>query len=210
MKKLLLLAVVALLPLAGWAQQDEADQALRTRIAAERAQAEARYKADEKACYGKFAVNDCLNDARKQRRAVLADLRRQEVVLNDVERKRKAAERARSLEERSSAEKQQEEADKRAKALSAQRERDERAAEKAASRASSEVSRPAKTAERQEQVRKKQAEAIDARTRRDEEAAAKVRAHEKRLAEAKERKASLDKRMAERKKATAQPLPVPP
>jgi colicin import membrane protein len=44
------------------------------------------------ACYQRFAVNDCLLDSRRARREVMADLRRQEVSLNDAQRKRRAAE----------------------------------------------------------------------------------------------------------------------
>jgi len=63
----------------------------RERIASERAQHEARYLDAEAACYRRFAVSDCLRDARRLRRAALDELRRQEVVLNDLERKDRAA-----------------------------------------------------------------------------------------------------------------------
>jgi colicin import membrane protein len=72
----------------------------RTRIEAERRQVAQRFAAQEKACYGKFGVTDCIDAARKTRREALADLRRQEVALNDAERKDRAARRLRELEQR--------------------------------------------------------------------------------------------------------------
>lgn len=50
-----------------------------------------QFNAEEIACYQRFAVNDCLHDNRRTQRAVMADLRRQEILLNDAERKRRGA-----------------------------------------------------------------------------------------------------------------------
>lgn len=65
----------------------------RTRIRATRAQQEAHYQSEEAACYVRFAVTDCLHEVRALRRAALADLRRQERLLNDLERQRRAQEK---------------------------------------------------------------------------------------------------------------------
>lgn len=210
MKKLFLLSCVLLsLPLASTAQVDEGTTAQRARIAAERSQVEAAFRVEEKDCYRKFAVNDCLSAARDHRRQLLADLRRQEILLNDAQRKRKAAEHLRDIEERSSPEKQEQKAEQRAKTPAEQRDREATAARKAADRASSEASLPAKAARRQEETKRKQAEASAARQRRAQEAAQNLEERQQRLAEAQERKAGVDKRLAERKKPPAKPLPVP-
>ena len=74
--------------------------AVRARISAERKAVEADFGAKERACYQRFAVNDCLQAARNQRREALATLRREEIALNDAERQRKAAERLQALEQR--------------------------------------------------------------------------------------------------------------
>lgn len=66
-------------------------QAEQQRIATERQQIEQRFNQEESACFQKFAVNDCRNKNRAHRRALLSDLRRQEILLNDAERKRKGA-----------------------------------------------------------------------------------------------------------------------
>lgn len=78
-------------------------EAERSRIDAERKQVEARFKVEEAACYKKFAVNDCINEHRTVRRTALADLRRQEISLNDAERKRKGAEQIQRMEEKQKA-----------------------------------------------------------------------------------------------------------
>ena len=44
------------------------------------------YEEDAKACWQKFAVNVCLSDARKTRRAALEPLRQQDLLLNAQER----------------------------------------------------------------------------------------------------------------------------
>jgi colicin import membrane protein len=210
MNRLFLAIAMLVLPAILQAQEDQREAADRARIATERAQAEAVFRDQEKACYRKFAVTDCLNAAKAQRRQVLADLRRQEVSINEAQRKRKAAEHLRSLEERSSPDKQQKQDQQRAKALDEQRSREAAAARKANDRASSEAEAPAKAAARQEQVERRQAEARADQTKRAEEAARNVKRRQQRLAEAQDRRASMDKRLAERKKPKAQPLPPPP
>ena len=57
-------------------------------------------KRDETACYRRFAVEDCLKDVRTQARNAELELRARELRLNDAERKEKAAERLRSIEEK--------------------------------------------------------------------------------------------------------------
>ena len=210
MKRLLLSLAMLSLPAVLQAQEDQGEAAQRARIAVERGQAEAAFRTQEKACYGKFAVNDCLNAAKAQRRQALADLRRQEISLNEAQRKRKAVEHLRSIEERSSPDKQQKQAQQRATALDDQRDREAAAARKAADRVSSETQAPAKAAARQEQVARRQAEASAAQAQRAEDAARNVKRRQQRLAEAQDRRASMDKRLAERNKPKAQPLPPPP
>ncbi len=83
-------------PLAPWLD------AQRARIAAERDVATQRYEATEKACWQRFAVNDCLRQARTERRAVLDRLRQQELAVNDLDRRRRADERLRQLERKQS------------------------------------------------------------------------------------------------------------
>jgi hypothetical protein len=211
MKRLLIaLAICGTAAVALAQEEDPQVKAERERITGERNQAEAVYRAEEKACYGQFAVTDCMKAAKAKRRVVLADLRRQEVSLNDTQRKRQAAEHMRQLEERSSARRQQERADNEAKALADRKAREARAAEKAANRATNASSAPSNTAARDAKADRKQAEAIAARTRRDQEAADNLKRFQQRQVEANEHKAEIAKRAAERTKPPASSLAVPP
>jgi hypothetical protein len=58
----------------------------REAIAQDRQAVMTAFTQNAKACWQKFAVNDCLRDARKTRRAALEPLRQQDLVLNTQER----------------------------------------------------------------------------------------------------------------------------
>ncbi len=73
----------------------------RSRIAAERARVQADFAVEDNACYKRFWVNVCLDEVKRRRLDQLADLRRQEVALNDQERKAKGAEQLQKIEEKS-------------------------------------------------------------------------------------------------------------
>lgn len=75
-------------------------QAEHARIRQERAALAASRQRDEAACYKRFAVEDCLREVRAKVREVENLLRSQEVELNDAERREKAAERLRAIEEK--------------------------------------------------------------------------------------------------------------
>ncbi|MDO5087862.1 MAG: hypothetical protein Q4D74_09705, partial [Comamonadaceae bacterium] len=70
----------------------------RARIATTRAAADQRFADAEPACWQRFAVNDCLQRARVERRQALAALRQQELALNAQERRRAAGARLRQME----------------------------------------------------------------------------------------------------------------
>ncbi len=61
------------------------------RIKSERAAAAAKFDAQARDCQARFAVTSCVDAARKEQRATLARLNRQEVLLNEA-RRRDAAE----------------------------------------------------------------------------------------------------------------------
>ena len=188
----------------------------RARIKSEREAAEARYADAQKACRAKFAVNDCLDAARREHNVVANDLKRQERVLNDAERKRKAAERQKDIDARSSPERQKEAAEKRAKAASEQQERDARAAEKAAKKASEQaehdrrsprVKPPHGASGPQGKAREPQEPASHGPTPTQ---AAKNRAeHDARLKEAEQHRAEVAERNAKRTKPVSPDLPPP-
>jgi len=70
------------------------------RIRHEREAVKAQRVKDEAACYKLFAAEDCLKTVRAQVRDTETRLRAQEIELNDAERKEKAADRLKSIEEK--------------------------------------------------------------------------------------------------------------
>ena len=73
----------------------------RSRIQRSREQVKAEAEQANAVCYQKFAVTDCLREVRAKNRLVLDELRRQEVILNDLERQAKAIEALNKIEEKS-------------------------------------------------------------------------------------------------------------
>ena len=70
------------------------------RIRHERDALKAQQVQDEAACYQRFAVEDCLRGVRARARDAEGRLRTQEIMLNDAERKEKAADRLKAIEEK--------------------------------------------------------------------------------------------------------------
>ena len=207
MKRLLLIAGCLAASAYAQPQEDASVAAERARLKGEREKVEAQYKAEEKACYAKFGVNDCLGNARGKRRTAVDDLRRQEIALNDVERKRKAAERRRSIDEKEDAQRQRDEGAQSKAPPDANRA--VRANERAAGRAAQSASAPEKAAGHDAEMRKREAEIAKSKQQRDQEAARNAREHRERLLQAKEHEEQVRKREAERKKPPASSLKEP-
>lgn len=106
----------------------------RSRIRIERSVLESQFATENTACYAKFWVNSCLDGARARHNEKLADLRRQEISINEQERKLKGAEQIRKTEEKASPQKQQQAADQRAASAAAFEARIAKQKEKAESR----------------------------------------------------------------------------
>jgi hypothetical protein len=75
-----------------------ADDAERTRLAAERQALVDRFAQEELACQQRFFVNACVEDVSRRRREALAPLRARELELDDAERQQRAAERRAAIE----------------------------------------------------------------------------------------------------------------
>ena len=73
------------------------------RIRRERQAAEVLYAQRAEACRQVFAVTDCLNKARGERRAMLDRLRQAEIVIDDERRRAKAAARMEAVERKTRA-----------------------------------------------------------------------------------------------------------
>ena len=192
-----------------WAQVPEPVVQERARIASERSQAEMRFATEEKSCYGTFAVNSCVEDARKRRRGTLAGLRALELSLNDAERKRETTQRLKKLEDRASPEKQAQAAAERAKAVADQQLRETRTAEENAAR-SAKANRSADPAhERGARDTRHQPRVKTPPQQKAVDTADNQRRHRQRTEEAAAHRAQVEKRMAERTKRSS-PLPPQP
>ena len=87
----------------------------RAKISAQRAKLQADFLQEDVACYEKFAVNSCLDKVNVKRNHAMAELRKQEILLNDEERKNKGEAQIQKIQEKSSPENLQEAAQQRAK-----------------------------------------------------------------------------------------------
>lgn len=180
----------------------------RARISAERTRLEAGFAAEDAVCYRKFMVNNCLDDVKIKRRDALSDLRRQEISLDEQDRKAKGADQLLKTEEKSSLKNQQEAADKRATALKDFADRMEREKQKNEARAamqSNEKLSSDAAANRNKASQDKAAERVN----RQATTADGVRIFNERLEKAKERQARHDRDKASQTKPPANPLPTP-
>ncbi|GAB3667990.1 hypothetical protein [Ramlibacter alkalitolerans] len=214
MKALLALALALLAAAPVRAAEDEAE---RQRIKAERAAVAARFDEAHRACRARFAVTDCVHTAQRERNAALADLRRQERVLNDAERKRRAAERQKDVDERNSPEKRAQDEQRRRLAVSEQKEREARAAEKQQKKAEEDANKAAKgprepkaaTGPHGPQGAPRTPPLPKSHGPTPEQAAANRAAYEARLRAAEEHNAQVRERAAKRRKPAASDLPMP-
>ncbi|UUZ76230.1 hypothetical protein LP414_33800 [Polaromonas sp. P1(28)-13] len=180
----------------------------RARISADRARLEAGFLAEDAACYKRFAVNSCLGEVNARRREAMADLRRQEISLNDEERKIKGAEQIRKTEEKSSPEKLQEAADRRAQALKDHQSRLDRDKKAQEDRATAKSSEKANSEASADKLKSKQAK-TQARQGMQNAAAEEAKKFNDRQKEAQERRAQHDRERLKQTKPPAKSLPLP-
>jgi colicin import membrane protein len=69
----------------------------RERIVSERSQIEARFAARERECRGRFIVTSCVDDAKRERRLGLDDLKARQLRLDEAKRRERTAERRAEL-----------------------------------------------------------------------------------------------------------------
>ncbi len=180
----------------------------RAAISAERSRLEAGFLTEDAACYKKFAVNSCLGKVNTKRREAMADLRRQEILLNDEERRIKGEEQIRKTQEKSSSEKLQEAQGSRAKAAEdysgrLKREKDKQQ-ERTTTQSNEKAAREA-NAEKLLAHQKKTQARLDKQTAAAEEA----KKFNQRQKEAQERRAQHEADQLKRLKPAAKPLPLP-
>jgi colicin import membrane protein len=180
----------------------------RGRIGADRARLEAGFLAEDAECYKKFAVNSCLGKVNERRREAMADLRRQELLLNDEERRIRGAEQIRKTEEKASPENQQEAADRRAKAVSDYQSRLEREKKKNEDRAAAKSGEQGNSEASAARLKGNQ-EKSQARSDKQTTAAQEAQKLKERQQEALERKAQHESDRLKQTKPPAKTLPLP-
>ncbi len=181
----------------------------RARIAGERARLEAGYAAENTQCYRKFQVTNCLEEVKVRRREAMADLRRQEISLNEQDRRAKAAEQLQKTEDKVSPAKQQAEADRRAAAVRDFESRLDREKQGKLDRQIKQSGEKAKGDASARRVTDAQDKAA-ARAGKQAAAAEEAKKFAARQVKAKERQDRNEREMLSRSKPGANPLPVPP
>lgn len=181
----------------------------KAQIAAERARLEAGFKAEEAACYRRFLVNACLEDIRPRQAVAMAELRRQEISINEAERRAKGADQIQKIEDKNSGERQQQRADQEQKALQETTRRVERNEQRLQSQGKTAEQASANVSAAQVRQKNSQTKAGEALTRQ-EQAAANVQEAKARADKAEKTRADREKRLKEKGPSTGKPLPALP
>jgi colicin import membrane protein len=210
-----LLVPLVLLTLGGgasWAQTTAADgnadlAAERARVKEERSAVARRAEQEQVACYQKFAVEDCLRESRRTRRALDDDLKRQEAAMNDIDRKRRAAAQLDRLDK--AAPRPQDDPEKRQQSQQSQENREQRAVEHARTRAEAAAKSEANRRDFEAKQRSNAAEQAKAAQQRTEAPRERER-YERKIEQAEEHRVSRERRNAARSKPRSAPLPAPP
>ena len=190
--------------------QEKTNNALdRSKIAAERARLEAGFQAEETACKSRFAVNACLQEIRPRRNEAMADLRRQDLLINESERKARAADQIQKTEEKSNLERQQQRAEQEKKAQQETERRSDRNEQRGQSQAKSAADASANVEAAHTRQKNSQSKAGEAKTRH-EQTAANVQDAKVRSEKAAQNQAERDKRLKDKSSSTRKPLPAPP
>lgn len=181
----------------------------RSKIVAERARLEAGYLAEDAACYQRFAVNSCLDEVNTRRRETVGDFRRQEVLLNELERKRKGSEQIRRTEDKAVLKAQQADLDPGNKAASATESRLAREQNKQGVQSKAGSVEEANNQSRKARVLANQQKA-QARTATQAAEAEKLKQYNLRQQAAAEKRAKNELDRAQTDRPSAKPLPARP
>lgn len=180
----------------------------RASLSQERSRLEAGFATEDAACHDRFAVNRCLEKVDVKRRAALAGLRRQEILLNDEERKNRAEAQRRKTEEKSSPESLQEAARQRAKAVEDYRLRLEREKNRQQERAATPSGQKAARDAHSQKLMEHQKKA-KVRAERQAAAAEEAKKSNDRQKKADARRAQYEADQLSRPPAKSRPLPLP-
>ena len=220
LRSTLLVAVALWSPLQATAQSpdipnptvDAATQqidAQRLAIATKRQQFESGFAAEDSVCYQRFAVNRCLRDVDARRTTSMADLQRQDMLLNDQEHKRRGADQIRRIEEKQSAASQQQFAERRAKVFSDYESRTKSADQRLQPKKPESDVNIAATKAAADRLKASE-EKAHIRRNRQAGAAQEVAKFSERQIEAQKRREVHERQQAANPAGTSKSLPVPP
>lgn len=181
----------------------------RSRLTAERTTVDRNFEDERAVCFKKFVVESCLEDSRKRKRDALDNIKRQEAIINDAERKRRGAAALDRLDEKSTPQRTQEAADQRDKALKSQADREQRAADHASGREAAVAGEAAKR-EQFENKQKEHAEHLAKTAKSRAQASMEQQQFDDKAQKAAAHRAEIQRRNAERTKPRSASLPPPP
>jgi hypothetical protein len=197
------LLAVCLASTAVQAMDSAQEKTERDRIKRERDQADAAFKVRETECRKRFVVTPCLDQARRDRREAMDRLRQQQEVLDEVERKQRAAQRMDEIRSKVSGDEAKQ------REAAAQKRRRQRV-DPAASAPDAAASSPAAVLKQDPPAATTRPASANASAMEMHER--KAEAYEKRQKEAQEHRAEVEKRNAQRAatgKPPAKSLPTP-
>jgi hypothetical protein len=180
----------------------------RTRITAERQKIEAAFKANEAICFRKFFANACRENLLPPYRTALADLRRQEILINEVERKNSAADQLLKNEERLSLQREKQAEQE----IKVQQDADnlaDRAKQQEINRGNAAEQAAGNKASRAAQLESRQSQAVEQEAKRSK-AEANVELMRLRQAQAAQRRAEHEQRLREQGPPAGKSLPAYP
>ncbi len=180
----------------------------RSRITAERQKLQADFKAAEAVCFRKFFANSCRDKLLPPYRERLADLRRQEILINEVERKISAADQLLKTEEKINLQQQQ----KIDHDLNRQQDaanQAERAKQRTINQGNSAEQAESNKASMASRLESNQSKALEAESK-GAQAAANVEATRKRQEQAVKNRAEREQRLREEGPPTGKSLPAYP
>jgi colicin import membrane protein len=180
----------------------------RERIERERTRLQDDFVLEDAACYKKFAVNYCLADVNERRRSALSDLRRQEILINDEERKIRAEEQLRRSDQKAAAKAQEGLPLREENAALQDKARQERSAQKLRDRKVVQSQQETKQSSSDSRVKRNQQKNED-RMQRAANEGQSVRSFADRQRAAEDRKVKHEEARLKKSKPTGKPLPIP-
>jgi colicin import membrane protein len=180
-------------------------------IKQEKVAIDANLKKQQAACYKKFAVNNCLKDAKTEAQTALNAVKRREIAINDQQRNAKAA--VKKVENHSGGDKISDVKDKTEAVKTAKPGKVIKSdADILAEKNASDTSRAKAAQKRLAELKQKQAESqkkAQSRVNKNSQSSANATKYAQKITQAEEHKQTLEKAKLAKNKPKSPPLPIP-